>query len=1286
MNNKITLLISLFCTFWQLGIAQSNFITTSPLSKINFCTGESLSLSFTSTAVFQAGNRFIAQLSDVNGNFNAPITLGSITATQPTSLAIVIPLGLPAGSNYRVRVVSTSPAITGTESPTILNIAPTPNITISPATATITPGASITLTAIGANFYSWVPTTGLSGSTGSSVIASPATTTTYTVTGVTGNCSSTTTITVNVTATANSLILGPIEPPILCAGSSIAISFTGRGTYNSNNVFIAELSDRNGSFLNPLQIGTLTATTPGIINAFIPNNLPEGTGYRIRVVSTSPRVESNISEVPLSVQRTIPISATISPQSFCIGTQSAEGPATLTASNIAGATYLWEGPAGFRSTERIAFIRNISTNSAGLYTVTVSIGACRVVATARLNITRPKANFTISSNAPICQGNTLRLTALGNFGEADSAYWKGPNGFFSTSTIASIPNFSSLNAGTYEFVVKEKDCTPLIQSININAPSQTPPVNISSNSPVCGGSVLTLRAEAISGATYSWSGPDGFEQSGATVSRQITSTAQAGTYTVTITAAGCAPSRATTTVEVIPPLQITPTANAVCKGGRILLRATSYPGLTYRWVGPNGLNVTTLEPSLLLQNLELTDAGTYAVQVTHPTCGNLGASVNIDVSENIQNIIAQSNSPVCIGAEVLLKATTIPNASYRWSGPNNFTSTIPSPIFTATSTLQNGLYTVRVVVPGCDAVQASTKVEVLSAPRITLTSNSPLCADSSLILNATPFPGATYRWLGPEGLDTITTFGQLRLSRIRFNQRGVYYVEVSTPSCGTTQLSTNVEVAIRPTRINIITNAPICHSEDLILIAQRFENARYEWSGPDDFFSSEKDAHIRNATEKNSGKYTVKVTVGGCTPLVETIQVRVAPEPGIRLVSNIPLCAEDVLRLTANYIEGATYNWSGPGVTLTNSNNNIFEIPFPTLQNLGRYFVSASLFNGQCNLGSDTLTIDHLYLLENLDAQSNSPVCINNSLLLRAASIPRATYEWFGPNGFRANIQNPTLFISSTLQAGVYTVRASLPGCKAVEDSVRVEVLTPQSAILQDNTPLCTDSTLKLFTNHFPRATYKWSGPNNFMVTTSIPWVTLPRVTSLNDGIYRVEIQTVGCPSLFAAKRVVINRSPILRARSNSPVCAGNSIFLTANGIENANYFWSGPNNYTSTEQNPIIPLSQTTQSGIYTVIAQVEGCDPVRDTISVRVNPIPDASFRTNEPLCGERELVLVGNAYNGARYHWRGPLGLDTTTIFPKLILNNITRRNAGFYSLTIFVPGCLPVARQQSIDADG
>jgi hypothetical protein len=98
----------------------------------------------------------------------------------------------------------------------------------------------------------------------------------------------------------------------LPAGFNFGYSSSG-GTFVAGNVFNVELSNASGSFASPTNIGSLTSTaTSGNIFVFIPNGTPNGTGYRIRVVSTSPVVTSNataafsINETPTIVSYTPP--------------------------------------------------------------------------------------------------------------------------------------------------------------------------------------------------------------------------------------------------------------------------------------------------------------------------------------------------------------------------------------------------------------------------------------------------------------------------------------------------------------------------------------------------------------------------------------------------------------------------------------------------------------------------------------------------------------------------------------------------------------------------------------------------------------------------------------------------------------------------------------------------------------------------------------------------------------------------------------------------------------------
>ncbi|MCX7908451.1 MAG: T9SS type A sorting domain-containing protein [Ignavibacteria bacterium] len=73
-----------------------------------------------------------------------------------------------------------------------------------------------------------------------------------------------------------------------CTGNEITIDYFVTSQFNSDNYFIAQLSDNNGSFTNPTEIGRIQSTTSGKINGRIPNNVSTGILYRIRVVSTSP--------------------------------------------------------------------------------------------------------------------------------------------------------------------------------------------------------------------------------------------------------------------------------------------------------------------------------------------------------------------------------------------------------------------------------------------------------------------------------------------------------------------------------------------------------------------------------------------------------------------------------------------------------------------------------------------------------------------------------------------------------------------------------------------------------------------------------------------------------------------------------------------------------------------------------------------------------------------------------------------------------------------------------------
>jgi hypothetical protein len=74
----------------------------------------------------------------------------------------------------------------------------------------------------------------------------------------------------------------------LCPGSNLNIGYSVGANYNAGNIFTAQLSDMNGSFINPTAIGSLTSTSSGVIPVVIPVNAVSGSGYRIRIASSNP--------------------------------------------------------------------------------------------------------------------------------------------------------------------------------------------------------------------------------------------------------------------------------------------------------------------------------------------------------------------------------------------------------------------------------------------------------------------------------------------------------------------------------------------------------------------------------------------------------------------------------------------------------------------------------------------------------------------------------------------------------------------------------------------------------------------------------------------------------------------------------------------------------------------------------------------------------------------------------------------------------------------------------------
>ncbi|HVM47852.1 MAG TPA: glycosyl hydrolase, partial [Candidatus Acidoferrum sp.] len=92
--------------------------------------------------------------------------------------------------------------------------------------------------------------------------------------------------------------------------------------------------------------------------------------------------------------------------------------------------------------------------------------------------------------------------------------------------------------------------------------------------------------------------------------------------------------------------------------------------------------------------------------------------------------VAGNNGPIYQGMTLNLTASTIASASYNWSGPNSFASTLQNPSITAATPAASGTYSVTATVGGCTSAAGTTTVTV--NPPVVLTVQS---SGTNIVLN-----------------------------------------------------------------------------------------------------------------------------------------------------------------------------------------------------------------------------------------------------------------------------------------------------------------------------------------------------------------------------------------------------------------------------------------------------------------------------------------------------------------------------------------------------------------------
>ncbi len=283
-------------------------LVVNSISKKTFCAGDSIKIGYQVTGNYTGANSFKAFLSDANGSFTSEVEIGSITSTSSGIIAGKLPSHVPEGTGYKVRIKSSTPALTGETSGATLTIHDRPTAqTITGLSSTN--GSETwpyTIPTAAGSTWNWIVSNGIKttgGTTNSGNIQWSA-----------GNAGAIKPAQINVIETNQYGCVGDTSSKLVsiyklkignmlstdkpCPRDSISITLNTDGLFYTTpaaNQFIAELSNASGSFTTPTATATITSAaitgnnqSAGIFKIGVPAGSVNGSNYRIRVRSTNP--------------------------------------------------------------------------------------------------------------------------------------------------------------------------------------------------------------------------------------------------------------------------------------------------------------------------------------------------------------------------------------------------------------------------------------------------------------------------------------------------------------------------------------------------------------------------------------------------------------------------------------------------------------------------------------------------------------------------------------------------------------------------------------------------------------------------------------------------------------------------------------------------------------------------------------------------------------------------------------------------------------------------------------
>ncbi|MGZ3885083.1 MAG: T9SS type B sorting domain-containing protein, partial [Bacteroidia bacterium] len=226
--------------------------------------------------------------------------------------------------------------------------------------------------------------------------------------------------------------------------------------------------------------------------------------------------------------------------------------------------------------------------------------------------------------------------------------------------------------------------------------------------------------------------------------------------------------------------------------------------------------------------------------------------------------------------------------------------------------------------------------------------------------------------------------------------------------------------------------------------------------------------------------------------------------------------------------------------------------------------------------------------------QTNSPICINNVLLL--SGMGGVSYAWTGPNGFFSSVQSPTIDANTVAYTGNYNLTVTdAKGCTASVSQQATVNPIPSITLTSDKTNGCPPLCVSYSCQAAPAITaYNWNLGNG--VTGSNP---VEGTCYSTPGTYTVMTSVTDVNGCGNAATFTVQVHPVPTADFNydpiKPVENVDEVHFT-DATYNAtitswSWYFNSTAQYASSIQNPTFTYAEAGEYAVALVVKSNKGC-----------------------------------------------------------------------------------------------